>query len=293
MDIRSGGMELEGIDVVLPRSEEPLQGRWAGFGVAPGAELSLTACTVTVEGSQTTSAAVVVLAGEAGDTHVGGQSEPPAAQVRLTDSLLRCGGDLIDVTAGSRLGLGLSNSVIAADGCLVHAHGLPRGQRNNLLKLNLDRMTARVAGGLVLLESARGEPELPIADVSARDSIVATTPAGEPLFRVDGQDTLTDLRDRIRWEGHGVAYHQINTYRRDQSAQRGAVPSLYNRPSWKVAVGSHDIASVHTDVKFVQPWEAGRPAWLLRPEDVRLEPDSPAASAGANLERIPSPPPST
>jgi serine/threonine-protein kinase len=293
LDVRSGALQLDGMDLVLPLSEAPSPGRWAGFGVWPGAELSLTDCTVTVEGNRAISAALVVRASENEAERGVALPEPSAAQVLLTDSLLRCGGDLVDVGAGHRLDLKLRNTVVATGGCLVHAHGLPRGQNGEPVKLDLERVTARVAGGIVVLESAPGEPELPVADVSVRNSILATTPAGGPLFRVDGQDALTALRDRIRWEGHGVAYHQINTYRRDQSAQVGAVPSLYDRPSWKVAVGAHDTASVHADLKFLRPWEAGRPAWVLRREDVRLDPVSPAASAGADLLRIPSPPPST
>ena len=70
-------------------------------------------------------------------------------------------------------------------------------------------MTARLSGGLARLESSPGEPELPVAEVVAWDSILATNPEGDPLFRVDGQEAIDGLRDRIRWEGHSVAYHQI------------------------------------------------------------------------------------
>jgi hypothetical protein len=68
-----------------------------------------------------------------------------------------------------------------------------------------------VAGSLVQLESTTGEPDPSFADVTARDSILATGPQGAPLFRVDGQDWLAPLRDRLRREGRGVAYHQVNT----------------------------------------------------------------------------------
>ena len=119
-----------------------------------------------------------------------------------------------------------------------------------------------MAGGLVLLESAPDEPELPVVEVVARDSIFATTPEGAPLFRVDGQDALTSLHDRIRWEGHAVAYHQIDTYRRDQSAQPGAIPTSYDRQSWQVAVGLREASPVHGDLKFVKEWDASRPAWI-------------------------------
>ena len=52
LELRSGALQLEGIDIVLPRSDAPREGRWAAFGVWAGAELSLTNCTVTIEGEE-------------------------------------------------------------------------------------------------------------------------------------------------------------------------------------------------------------------------------------------------
>jgi eukaryotic-like serine/threonine-protein kinase len=210
----------------------------------------------------------------------------------LNNSLLRSGGDLIDVAPGRRLDLELSNLVVATGGSLVHAHGSPRGQLGAPIKLNLGQVSARVAGGLILLESAPDEPELPVVDIVARDSVFATTPEGTPLFRVNGQDALTTLLDRIRWEGHGVAYHQIDTYRRDQSAQPGAIPTSYDLQSWQVTVGLREASPIHGDLKFVKEWDTTRPAWTLQGEDLRLSPESRAASSGADLQRIPPAPPS-
>jgi serine/threonine-protein kinase len=294
MNVLTGNVRLEGIDLVLPLDEAPAQGRWAGFGIGSGAQLSLVDCTITVEGSSPVSAAVEVHEGiPAGNPPDAAKTDPAPAQVRLTDSLLRGGGDLFDISGDGRLVLELKNAVVAAAGSLVHAHGSPRARAGEPVRLDLDGVTARVAGGLVLLDSAPGEPELPVTDISARNSILATTATGMPLFRVDGQDDITSLRDRIRWQGHNVVYHQIDTYRRDQSALLGALPTLYNRSSWMVAVGAQDTAPTHADAKFELPWEPSRPLWGLRREDVRLNPDTPAPTAGANLDHIPSPPPAT
>ncbi|SIO13019.1 hypothetical protein SAMN05444166_2612 [Singulisphaera sp. GP187] len=219
-------------------------------------------------------------------------AEPSAAVIRTTDSLLRSGGDVVDVAAGHRLELELDNMVVSAGGSLVHAHGLPRGVTSEPIRISLTQVTARTAGGLVQLESAGGEPELPIADVRVRDSILATTSKGAPLFRVDGQDSLSALRDRIKWEGHGVAYHQINAYRRDQSAQVGSVPTIYDRSSWVVAIGTKEADPFHGDVKFLQDWDPERTAWTLNRDDVRLARDSPSPRAGADLDTIPNVAPS-
>jgi len=293
LELRSGELELEGIDIVLPRSNAPQEGRWAAFGVWAGAKLSLSNCTVTIEGEGTNSAVVVIH--ERG-VRADGEEEgrrPPATMVQLNDSLLRAGGDLIDVAPGGRLDLNLNNLAVSTGGSLLHAHGSPRGQMDSLIQLNLEQVTARMAGGLILLASAPDEPELPVVEVVARKSVLATTPDGGPLVRVDGQDALTTLHDRIRWQGDAVAYHRIETYRRDQSAQPGAIPTSYDRQSWQVAVGLREASAVHGDMKFVNEWDATDPAWSLQGEDLKLAPESLAlsSSSGAVLERIPQAPP--
>jgi len=295
LDLRAGALHCEGIDLIMAKDDAPAQGRWGGFGVIAGTELSLTDCTVTIEGDEVRSAALVAQAPspvqgpprEADSGKDGPGAEPPAARVLLTNCLLRSGGDLVEVVAGSRLTLELVNVIVATGGSLVHANGLPRGQAVAPLKLSLRQVTARMVGGLIQLESAPGEPELPLVEISARDSILATTAQGAPLLQVDGQDDLVALQNRIKWDGLRVAYHQINAYRRDQTAQVGTVPKIYNRPAWMVAVGPQEEAPIHGDLKFVQRWSPDHPAWLFRRDDFRLTPDSPAASAGAELAQIP------
>lgn len=166
---------------------------------------------MTIEGDLTPSAVVALLAGE-----LGGE-----ARLRFKNGLLRASGDLVNVAPGRRLDLDIDNAVIATGGTLVHGHGLPVGRTAEPLKVVLRQVTARLAGGLARLQSTPTEPELPVADVLARDTILATNDPESPLFRVNGQGNLDNLRGLIHWEGRSVAYHQINTYRRDQSAQPG------------------------------------------------------------------------
>ncbi len=290
IELRSGSLQLEGFDIILPRENSPRQGRWAAFSVWPATDLSLTNCTVTIEGDQVVSAVVAVEGGDNVAEEGMNAAESSASTVRISDSLLRVGGDLVDVGAGRRLVLEMDNTVTATGGALVHAHGVPRGQASDRLNLTLRQVTARMTGGLIHMESSPGEPELPIADINARYTILATTSKDAPLVRVDGQDAPETMRDRIVWEGQGVAYHQVGTYRRDQSDQVGAVPTNYNRTNWTVSVGSREQLPVHGDVKFLREPAPDRPAWTLERDDVRLSKESPARASGSDLDRIPDPP---
>ncbi len=301
LTLPSGGLRVEGVDVVLvlPTLDAPrgLERPWAAFAVGAGGHLALADCTVTIEGAGVRSAVVAVLAGDPGG--VDDLDPPPpalaallTARVRIKDCLLRAGDDLVDVAAGRGLELELDNAAVATGGTLVHGHGLAAGTAAGPIKVALRQVAARLGGGLARLESAPGRPELPLADVVAHETILATNDPDTPLFRVDGQGDLDQLRDRVRWEGRAVAYHQIDTYRRDQSARPGALPNRFDRDSWKVAVGLREDAPIHGDLGFLNDWGPGRDPWTLRPEDLRLRPDTPAADAavGPDLLHIPAPP---
>ncbi len=258
------------------------------FSLLPGTDLSLTNCTVTIEGEQISSAVVAVEStGVAAPVAV----EAAAVTVRLTDCFVRAGDDFVDVAGGCRLALEVDDTALVVGGSLVHAHGLSRGETPEKLGITLRQVTACAAGGVIRLDSAAGAPELPVADVNARYSILATGSKDVPLIRVDGQDAPATTRDRVVWEGLGVAYHLLPLYRRDQSAQVGAVPTVFNQTSWTVAVGAREKDAFHGDVKFLRPPDPAAPAWSLDKDALRLDADSPARASGAGFSRIPDPPP--
>jgi hypothetical protein len=285
--LASASLELQDVDLVVEAGSDR---SWAVFALGAGADLNLVRCTVTLRGDAPRSAVVAVVGPDASRREAVEPQGAGVASVRATDCLLRCGSDLIDVAAGSRLDAALENTVVATAGALAHGHGSARGEIPEPLKIVLRQVSARVAGGLVRLESTADGPELPLAEVVARDSILATTPDGSPLFRVDGQADIDRQRDRIRWEGHGVSYHQIETYRRDQTSEPGSVPVRFDRPNWELAVGPREDAAFHGELRFVNPWDGTRRPWELVPDDMRLEPGSPARTSSPDLARIPTPP---
>ena len=301
LTVASGGLRVEGVDVILTLPANPAPGDppRAAFAVGPGTSLALTDCTVTIEGAGTRSAVVAVGPSEPAPAPGGDEADavppgPPvaSARIRIKDCLLRAGDDLVDVAAGRPAEIEVDNAAIAAGGALVHGHGQARGLPVGPIKVDLGQVGARLGGGLALLQSTPGRPELPQASLAAHETILTTTDPEVPLCRVDGQGDPDLLRDRIRWEGRAVAYHQIDTYRRDQSARPGVLPNTLDRESWKVAVGTREADPIHGDLKFFKPWDPARPPWALRPDDFLLQRESPAADAdiGPDPIQIPNPP---
>jgi serine/threonine protein kinase len=281
MSLLEGSLRVEGIDLVLPADEAPRSGGWAAFAVEPGTDLSLGNCTVTVEGT-TTSAVVVAPSSE--PKPFGEFEAEPSSTVRLSASFFRTGGDLLDVAADRRVDLQVEDVAAVTAGHLIHGHGRSRGPAEPL-KATLRRLAARVEGGLVLLEGTTENSELPQAEIIARDSVFTTDGKETPLIQVDGPGDLDSLRDRVRWDGHGVAYHRVASYRRDQVLRPGMLPTSFDRAAWDLALGRRESSPIHGDI-FANEWAAGRPAWQARPDDLRLKGDGPAARAGAGPDPL-------
>ncbi len=292
LNILSGSLRLERVDLVLPKGNAPRSGGWGAFALSAGTDLSLSDCTVTIEGSVVRSAVIVAPVGREANGFGDVEIEPLTATVRLRDSLFRAGGDLVDVASDRRLDLEVDNALVATGGSLLHGHGRAKGIAAEPLKFTLRRLTARAEGGLIQLGSTALDSELPQVEVVARDSVLTTNGKGTPLIQVDGQDDPEGLRDRVRWDGSGVAYHQITNYRRDQVAKPGELPTSFDRPSWELAVGRLESGSNHGVAMFTEDWPIDRPAWMATPANLRIKPESAAGKSGSgtDLRLIPEPP---
>jgi hypothetical protein len=304
-------LQLRGIDLVVDRESvtgSNLSPR-AALGVEPDATLELVDCSVTIDGP--VDAAVVRLLEDEpvdapmdpgfgrmpGTLPMPGEVLAFPANLRIVDSLIRSAGNLIDVAPDAQLDeLLLSNVVASSGGSLMVGHGRSPGKGNDeedepRLAVSLRRATVVARGGVVRLSSSADQPVLPRVEITARQSILATGPDGGALFRVEGQGALDDLSDRIRIvESREVAYHRIDEYRRDQTAQPGTLPVVLDRDEWTLSLGRTEADAHHGDIGFLSDRGLEGDPWTLKPEDVRLDPDSPAAELGPDLDRIPDPP---
>jgi hypothetical protein len=142
----------------------------------------------------------------------------------------------------------------------------------------------------VYLQTTQERPIMASVDIRAEDSILSTVTGDDPLFRLEGQEEIEALRDRIRWEARKVAYHRIKTYRRDEIVQAGGLPRIYDRDDWTQAFRPTDEAPNLTDLKFRHQADAATPAWKLERNDLRLRSNSTSSPIGPDADKVPEPP---
>ncbi len=293
-DLKGGTLAFEGIDLYFAASREGAGTREpiALAGLDEGAELILKDATMTLRGDGKLPAFARVRSAESTVVRVTDRFDAgpkPASRLRILDSMLRSGGDLIVAQGGCRLDAELLNVVVATDGSLLTARGLAAGLTAEPIALTLSRVTARRLAGLARLTAGPAEPVPPILDIVARDCILASS-HNAPLIEVDGQDDLASLADRVRWKGKNITYHRVAIYRRDQSTKVGALPRLYDRESWSIAVGTRDEGASHSDVAFRRVWTPDRATSEFVLEDAAIPDDSAASGRGADLHVVPEPP---
>lgn len=281
--VQSGELKLRGLDLQVEDLDRQSMGRLAAVSVAEGASLELADCTISLVGQASAHAAIVVPP----PRDLGGPAQAGPAVVRLRDGFIRTAGDAVFVASGRRLDARLDNAVVAADGSLLHAQGGGGGGLDGpALTLKLERVLARTRGGIVHLDGSADEAGLPMADVSARDSVFSTGVEGSPLFRVDGRGRSDALADRIRWTGQDVGYHDITTYRADDVGRIGISPKRYVRTDWLNIFATRDDAPV-LDVEFADRKAPALPARDLSPQALRLSPRGPLARKGPDFAAIP------
>jgi serine/threonine-protein kinase len=295
LNLRSGSLQLQGIDLVVPEQDTARSDRLGVAGVQNGTELKMTDCTLTLAASRPGGSLFVV------QPAVAPRNAPPAdmavsssAVIRLRDCFLRSGGDVITVATARRADVHLTNMLVSAEGSLLRAFGGYRSGRADSpeLKVRLDQVSAVVKGGLVHLDSSgtADGPELPFTAIEADNSIVSTSGRDVPLFRLDGRDPRDDFIDKIHWAGRKVAYDRIQIYRRDEVFQIGGSPKIYNRANWTTAFSPTDESPMVGEVKFLHDLDPSLSAWKIVRNDFRLAPGNPNADRGPDLSPIPSAP---
>ena len=219
--------------------------------------------------------------------------------VQLKDSMVRGGTDLFLVKTFLSARVDLENCLLALDGTVLRAQGsVDVPEKQTLLTLRLDQLTAAVNDGLIVMEGGDAPRKLGQVLIESSNNIFTTITSPEhhaaPLISMISSEPSDDLLKLLNWNGQKNFYDGFESYW-TRTALDGSKTTIWDYEEWKFRWDSKEIDPHATIVLWKKQW-SGRPYAELNPSDFQLDENAngnPALSgandggnAGVDLSRL-------
>ena len=219
--------------------------------------------------------------------------------VQLKDSMVRGGTDLFLVKTFLAARIDLENCLLALDGTVLRAQGsVDVPEKQTLLTLRLDQLTAAVNDGLIVMEGGDGPRKLGQVLVESSNNIFTTITSTDrhaaPLISMVSSEPPDDLLKLLNWNGQKNFYDGFESYWTRSNLDRSKV-TVWDYEEWKFRWDSKEIDPHATIVLWKKHWSE-RPYAELNPNDFQLDENAngnPALSgandgsnAGVDLSRL-------
>ncbi len=219
--------------------------------------------------------------------------------VQLKDSMVRGGTDLFVVRTFLSARVDLENCLLALDGTVLRAQGsMDAPEKQTLLTLRLDQITAAVNEGLIVMDGGEAPRKLGQVLVESSNNIFTTITSPEhhaaPLISMASSEPPDDLLKLLNWNGQKNFYDGFESYW-TRTTTDGSKTTVWDYEEWKFRWDSKEIDPHATIVLWKKQW-SGRPYAELNPADFQLDENAngnPALSgandggnAGVDLSRL-------
>ncbi|MDB5335469.1 MAG: Serine/threonine protein kinaserelated protein [Planctomycetaceae bacterium] len=219
--------------------------------------------------------------------------------VQLKDSMVRGGTDLFVVKTFLSARVDLENCLLALDGTVLRAQGsMDAPEKQTLLTLRLDQLTAAVNEGLIVMEGGEAPRKLGQVLVESSNNIFTTITSPDhhaaPLISMISSEPPDDLLKLLNWNGQKNFYDGFESYW-IRTTLDGSKTTVWDYEEWKFRWDSKEIDPHATIVLWKKQW-SGRPYAELNPSDFQLDENAngnPALSgandggnAGVDLSRL-------
>ena len=219
--------------------------------------------------------------------------------VQLKDSMVRGGTDLFLVKSFLSARIDLENCLLALDGTVLRAQGsVDVPEKQTLLTLRLDQLTAAVNDGLIVMEGGDAPRKLGQVLVESSNNIFTTITSPDhqaaPLISMTSSEPPDDLLKLLSWNGQKNFYDGFDSYW-TRTTLDGSKTTTWDYEEWKFRWDSKEIDPHATIVLWKKQW-SGRPYAELVPNDFQLDENAmgnPALSgandggnAGVDLSRL-------
>jgi serine/threonine protein kinase len=164
------------------------------------------------------------------------------ARLECTDSIIRGHGQVLHVQAGRPFAIHLQQTGIALEGtvCLLEGSRSDMSMPAESALLQLDRCTAYHTRGLLQLRTSLAMPQLMPLRAIINQTVLGMGDS-QPMVKVDLQQSETDLKRKLFWQGKRNLYlgatSSLMSY---QQLDRDTSATLYDATLWSEYWGSED-----------------------------------------------------
>lgn len=305
--LSGGSLDLVDVGVLIIVKESISTDAWVLISTKRTDAIRLQRVAITVQNPSKRPAAVVEF--RSGASRMVSDMEMPGGTisqmatsmtVRLADSMVRGGTDLFHVRTMLSARLDVENSLLALEGTLLRQTGsMDVPEKQTLLELRLNQLTAVVNSGLLVMESGEAPRQLGPVAIDAQNNIFTTITVVNkpisPLIDMTGNEPADDLRKLVAWSGQKNFYEGFEAFWRANTLTDSARSSVWNFDEWKFKLDSKEI-DPHTAIVLRKQSLSLRPLWDLTPIDFALDEsakDNPALfganngeNAGVNLATL-------
>ena len=234
------------------------------------------------------------------DVSMGGTAAAtPLVTLELTDCVARGEADFLRVEDLQPVHLRWNNGLLLTTERFLVVDGSQAAPKlDEMLRIELQNVTANMRGGLCRLTSAAVSPHQLTVQCVSSDSILRTPP-GVPLIVQEGAAEVENFRQRFVWNGNRNFYEDVDvfwTVRNNRDPD--AIPNVMDFEDWKTYWGPSREEHPSTEPLY---WKyslhADQPLHAQGPADYTLEDptfgDASAGAPGCRGDRLPPLPPKT
>lgn len=163
------------------------------------------------------------------------------ARIECIDSIIRGNGQILFVQTSRPFSAQMQQSGVALDGVLFTIDGNRSDMTmpGETAQLQLDRCTCYSTRGILQLRASTNMPQLLALRCQPTQTILAVS-EGQPMVRVDVQQSDSELKRKLIWQGKRNCYGGTGTYLSFQQLDQNAMATQYDASLWSELWGGDD-----------------------------------------------------
>ncbi|MFT3883781.1 MAG: serine/threonine-protein kinase [Gemmatales bacterium] len=240
--IHDGEILLEGVRLRLESLRDPAK-ILTLMSITGAGRCRLKDSIVTLKGNGEFNATVCTVVDPTGIMSPSNIKSPRASLARMecADTIIRGSGQVLYVQTSRPFSAQLQQAAVALDGVLFTIEGnrSDMAMPSETAQLQLDRCTCYSSKGIVQLRASATMPQMLALRRQPTQSILAVG-EGQPMIRLDVQQSDNDLKRKLVWQGKRNCYVSSGSFLAFQQLDQNSMATLYDASLWSELWGGDD-----------------------------------------------------